>query len=429
MSTKSFGSVVLLAALATNYIHADDNTAPPDLDRAEVLFKAGKFTEAAKICTQAEAKDPKDYRVLVRLGYLAVLSNRLKEAQEWLEKAVALKPEEPRARALLAEVFYRRDDFSKATPLLRALGREPKAKQLEDFKGLKPYDLNGKAATTTIKFVSTDPLPLLRVRVNGSDEVNFFIDTGAAEIVLDPEFAKQVGAKTYGAQTGTFAGGKQADFQNGRINSITLGDSVINNVPVHIQNTRQFSRPVFGGRQVDGIIGTVLLYHYLSTLDYPKGELVLRRNTAEDRERFLASAKEDKSIVVPFWMAGDHFMVAWGRVEQSSPVLLFVDTGLAGGGVALAESVVKEAGIRLLEGQSGEGIGAGGKVNVTPFLVKELSLGDAKERDVRGLNAGPFPLENSMGFRIGGIISHGFFRPYALTFDFTGMRWFLKRND
>jgi hypothetical protein len=40
-------------------------------------------------------------------------------------------------------------------------------------------------------------------------------------------------------------------------------------------------------------------------------------------------------------------MVGWGRVETIPPALLFVDTGLAGAGVKLAESVIKEAGIKL----------------------------------------------------------------------------------
>jgi predicted aspartyl protease len=401
---------------------------PPDPDQANALFKAGKFAEADKIYAQIADHDPKNARAATRLGQIALLSNRLQRAQNWLEKALAINPDEAPAKALLAEVLYRQDDFRKAAPLLRAIGQDARAEKLASFNGVKPYRTDGDAASTSLKFVVTDPLPVVRVKVNGSEEVNFFIDTGAAEVVLDAEFAKQVGAKLFGSQTGSFAGGKKAQYEHGRIDSITLGDFVVKNVPVHVQSTRQFSKPVFGGRQVDGIIGTVLLYHFLSTLDYPKGELMLRRNTKENRERFAAAALADQSIVVPFWMAGDHFIVSWSKVEQSAPVLLFVDTGLAGGGVTLAESVLKEAGIQLREGQSGEGIGGGGKVKVTPFLVRELSLGEAKERNVVGLFTGPFPLENSLGFRIGGIISHGFFRPYALTFDFTGMQLLLLRG-
>ena len=37
----------------------------------------------------------------------------------------------------------------------------------------------------------------------------------------------------------------------------------------------------------------------------------------------------------------------------------------------------------------------------------------------------PPSVEYQHGFRIGGIISHGFFRTYALTFDFEKMRFLL----
>ena len=76
-----------------------------------------------------------------------------------------------------------------------------------------------------------------------------------------------------------------------------------------------------------------------------------------------------------------------------------------------------------------EGVGGGGKVKIIPFRVEELYLGDAKEKNIGAL-FGSFPasLENKDGFRIAGIISHQFFRPYSLTMDFTGMTLYLKRK-
>jgi hypothetical protein len=70
-----------------------------------------------------------------------------------------------------------------------------------------------------------------------------------------------------------------------------------------------------------------------------------RRKTAKNLKQFVA-ASSGKSVAVPVWIAGDHFMVGWGRVETIPPALLFVDTGLAGAGVKLVESVIKEAGSR-----------------------------------------------------------------------------------
>ena len=49
-----------------------------------------------------------------------------------------------------------------------------------------------------VKFVKTDPLPLVNVRVNGGDEVTFFIDTGGSEVTLDTDFAKELGVPQFG---------------------------------------------------------------------------------------------------------------------------------------------------------------------------------------------------------------------------------------
>jgi len=40
----------------------------------------------------------------------------------------------------------------------------------------------------------------------------------------------------------------------------------------------------------------------------------------------------------------------------------------------------------------------------------------------------PGILHGQFGFSIGGLISHTFFRPYALTFDFTAMQLILQRG-
>ncbi|HEY6768564.1 MAG TPA: hypothetical protein VI386_27715, partial [Candidatus Sulfotelmatobacter sp.] len=63
-------------------------------------------------------------------------------------------------------------------------------------------------------------------------------------------------------------------------------------------------------------------------------------------------------------------------------------------------------------------------------MVDHLFLGDARGEKIKGMT-GIFPpsLENAFGFRIAGLISHQFFRPYAVTFDFTAMRLFLEGNE
>jgi hypothetical protein len=52
-------------------------------------------------------------------------------------------------------------------------------------------------------------------------------------------------------------------------------------------------------------------------------------------------------------------------------------------------------------------------------------LGDIQE-DVPDLYDGPFPWENTFGFRLAGMVGHDFFKPYAVTFDFDTMQIFLR---
>ncbi|MHC4696859.1 MAG: hypothetical protein ACYTFA_08965 [Planctomycetota bacterium] len=128
--------------------------------------------------------------------------------------------------------------------------------------------------------------------------------------------------------------------------------------------------------------------------------------------------------------AGTHFMAAWGQANDAEPCLFFPDTGLAGGGFRCPESTIKAAGIDLTGLPAFQGMGGGRPVTVTPFTVKELSLGGAKQSDVPSFfGAFPEEIEYSRGFRIGGIISHVFFRPYALTFDFERMHLLLKPKE
>ncbi|CAG0937075.1 hypothetical protein TFLX_05981 [Thermoflexales bacterium] len=418
-----------------------------NLRAADELFKAAKFIEAEQHYAEVLRIKLDDVHALTRLGAIALLSNRLDDAQKWLTRATELKgsgswsrralggltqrllnPTEQTPEALLGQVFYLRDDYPAAARLLRTTAWKTQAKKLESFSHVRPYSIESQAEIVHIKFSLTDPLPVVQVCVNGSQPVNFFIDTGGAEVIIDTEFAHEIGATQFGAERGFFGGGKIAGFQHGRINSLRLGELSVKHIPVTVMDVRRFSDPVFGGQRVDGIIGTFFLYHFLATLDYPAGELILRRKTAQNLRQLEHTAQTHQQIVVPFWMA-DHYMLAHGTVNGSQPLLFFVDTGLAGAGFTCPHSTLQETGIQLQAGQVVEGSGGGGKVTSTLFEVDELTLGAAKEQQVQGAY-GPFPpqLETAFGFRIGGLISHTFFRPYAFTLDFSGMRYFLERK-
>ena len=404
------------------------------MDSANELFKAGKFADAGNLYAQIAKQNPKDDYALQQLGYVALLANQLNDAKMWLNKAIAAKPDNSEAKIMLAEVFYRRGDFTQAAAILNQIGPSYtsmianygmlNAPKLAAFQGLQPYKLHGRGQVTALKFVTMEVLPVVTVRVNGSSDATFFIDTGGGELLLDNTFAQELGVKSLGSSEGTFSGGQKAEVLNSKVDSLTLGDWTLYNVPVVMLPLRQLSSS-FGVKHLDGCVGTNVLYQFLATLDYPHQQLVLRKKTAKNLKDFEKTARG--SVAVPIWLAGDHFIIGWGQINSTPPALLFVDTGLAGAGVKLGGAMLKAADIKLQEDKAYEGAGGGGNLKIVPYVVPQVSLGEVKEENVAGLYDGPFPWENSYGFYLAGMVGHDFFRSYAVTFDFDHMRIFMQK--
>jgi len=262
------------------------------IQQGDEAFNAGKFADAEKVYGPVAAGEPKNYAPCVRLGEIALLSNRFSEAEKWLKKALEIRADDAMAKTLLAETYYRQDDFEQAAELLKTPGTGEfpgrahflslNYEKMASFKGLTPYELSGPGETVRLKFVRLDPLPLVTVRINGGKEVVFFVDTGGAEIGLDTEFAKELGLPLWASKdVGTFAGGQHIETFHSKIDSVALSVWTVKNVPVQVLGLRALSS-MLGVPRIDGVIGTIFLYHFLSTIDYRAGELVLQKRTAEN---------------------------------------------------------------------------------------------------------------------------------------------------
>ncbi|WGJ13855.1 tetratricopeptide repeat protein [Methylocapsa sp. D3K7] len=125
---------------------------PSEIDSANRFFQLGKFAEAGKVYARMAAQNPKDYSAILQLGRIALLSNQLDDARKWLEKAITMRPAETDPKVMLAEVFYRRDDFQRAAASLSGIDVSTNAliasqyptlnvAKLESFKGQTPYEV------------------------------------------------------------------------------------------------------------------------------------------------------------------------------------------------------------------------------------------------------------------------------------------------
>jgi hypothetical protein len=386
-----------------------------DLKAADELFAAGRFADARQHYLDHPHAGP---RMWARLGQIALLCNRLDEARQWLTQAQG--NEAGVVNTLLAQTYRRAGDLAQAATHLRAIGRHALADVLDDLDGREPYALRFDAEVTRVPFAARTPLPLVPVEVNGVP-AHFLLDTGAGEAMLDAAFALEAGVAARGQEVGTFAGGKTAHVRYGRLSNLRLGDAVLAELPVQIAPLRSLFEPFFADHAVQGIVGIDVLRHFLPTLDYPAGTLVLRRKNS--------APPADDAQWAPFWLAGDYCLVAWGCINRRHPALMFLDSGQAGLAFAAPWSTVQAAGVVLREEEAGEGYGGGGAVPVVPFELAWLSLGPTTACGLCGVYTGRFPLETQFGFRIGGLVAHEFFAPHALSVDFARMRYALHASS
>ena len=379
------------------------------MTRGDELLRRAAFDEAGAWFEDAAAGGSAEARL--KLGEIALLRNDLAEAESHLVKLVPSDDEAIVAERdrFLAEMWTRQDRFGEAAPRERAIGQDARADRAEAIPETGAYLVSG-ADNAVVPFVRTDPLPVLEATVHG-ETAKLFIDTGAWELILDDRFAERVGIRTFGAVRGQFAGGRTADVEVGLADVVSLDSMDVRNVPVHVKAMEPMTRSVLG-EELDGVIGTVFLYHFLSTLDYANG--ALRLEPRGSRPSTVAQA-------VPFWLAGRHFVLAQGEVNGHGPMLFHIDTGLAGGGFLCGPSTIERAGIALDETRAAEGMGGGGPVRVIPVDIEQLALGPVRRGPVQGIFAEAHPSE-AYGLELGGIVSHQFFREGSVAFDFDRMR-------
>ncbi len=399
-----------------------------NLKNAISLFRQGDFAAAKAEFSEIEIELPEDKSLLLYSGYIALLENRLKAAEDYFQKVLARMPGSKSVKALLIDAYYRREDFVNASRLMKSTGRKSHAAKLDYLGTRKAYETISSTNRTELMFIKKDPLPLIKISINNAAPVYFIIDTGGGELILDSKYAGSLGLPEFGTDADIFGGGKRGTFIHSCVESIRLGDFQVKHIPIMLMDLSKFSDRLFDdGLQVKGILGTCIFYHFLTTLDYRNDKIVfeyLNSNSGPERE----NGQEKEGIQqIPFWMAGDHLMLAKGKVNNGNEMLFLVDTGLAASSFTCPKATLNKYGFHLQKNKTGYGFGAGGKLKVIPFDIESLSLGGIQEHKLHGV-FGPFPpsLEHACGFKIGGLISHEFFRNHTVKFDYRSMTLHIK---
>jgi Aspartyl protease len=383
------GAAAVLPLVSEGEARAAVTGADPDQ-----LFQQGWFAAADRGYARLLARDPGDAHAWAQRGYIALLSNRFGDTERFLGRAIKLAPGDTLSLSRLADCYVRQDDYARAAPLLRESGDRIDATLYSAVTGT-PYQISG-ASSTTLPFRTLDPLPTVDAAVNGTI-ASFTLDTGAT-FTISAELARAAGVRPVATVLVNHGSGPVPSYI-GVVDSLRLGQLEVHNIPV-----------LWDDGPAPSVIGTTIFYHFQTTMDYAGRALTLR---------LPGTGRPAGATAAPLWLAPDHFIFSSGRVGRAGPGPVLIDTGGVGLGVVLTGAQAAAAGIAPDYGKPETDLGA----RVYPCTA-DVALGAVVRRDLPGV-VGPIPSPVNFGFDYLGTVSHEYFRPLSVTFDFADMTVFI----
>ena len=413
-------AAVVAGSAASAPLLGEAATAQAGSSDADALFKAGKFEQAGRAYEVILKKDPANLHAARQRGYVGLLSNKFPDAEKYLTIALKLAPDDKQTNRFLADCYTRQDKLSLAAPRWQAAGQETRAKWFAAVRG-ESYQIHGDIAR--VPFQQMDPSPLVEASVNGGPPKRFSFYTGAPWLDISPEAAEEAGLSAVAQQKIDYLDGT-AWMYFGVLDSFKLGGIELRNIPVGWMETDQAS-PVGPS---DGLIGTWVFYHLLTTFDYAGRSLILRRRTPEVARKVRAAAIRAGAKPLPLWLAREQYVHSTGSFAGSGPRVVGVNIGGISECVAVMKGeVAKQLRIRTDYDRPLETFGHSHPTVVYPCYPTEIRLGNADAREVY-CNSAPQMPADEYGFDSLGGFFHSFYKPYNITLDFTDMNVYIARG-
>jgi hypothetical protein len=415
------GAAVVAGAAATTPLLAGAAAAQADSSDADALFKAGKFEQAGRAYEEILKKDPANVNAARQRGYVGLLSNKFPEAEKYLTMALKLAPSDKETNQLLGDCYIRQDKFSLSAPRWQAAGSESRAKWFAAVRG-EAYQIHGDIAR--VPWQQMDPQPLVEASVNGGPPKRFTFYTGEPWLGMSSEVAKEAGLSAVSKQKIDFLDGTKWQYF-GVLDSFKLGDIELRKIPVEWSE----SDPSTPGGPSDGMIGTWVFYHLLTTFDYAGQSLILRPRTPETARKVRADATRAGAKPLPLWLAFDHVCLSSGSIAGSGPRVVAVNVGGTGESVvSMPGETAKQLRVRTDYDRPIETFAHSRPTVTYPCYPKEVRLGDAAATEAYCETDPNMPVLQPYGFDVSADFAHCFYKPYNVTLDFTGMNVYIARG-
>lgn len=404
---------------------------------AKKLFEVGNFNKSQEILSSLTYGVTSPIEVDYLLGKIAYLKGDYSRAEN-LFGFVASKASGPLlmdAQYNLALTYYQTKQYHKADRLTQKLPQaDDLRKTMQAFGNREPLKIHWEGKNKAIiPFLSRDPLPIIPVEINGK-KLNLLIDTGGSTLNLDEDIAKSLGIAPVSSGIGQYAGGKELEVHTGIADSLQLGDIKMTSIPVGLSPIEwdQVDLKTSEVIPIHGILGTNIFQQFLTTMDYPNEQLILRPRTMEGHALLKQDLMQDRSIVeMPFTMAETHLLIGKGSLNGKTDLNFLLDSGLSDpeetSGFLIPDETLQYLGIPMPEAElntSSEGL-AGSGFYVGRLTLDSLKLGDLKEEKQIVALTGVIPQAiyfDAGGFLIDGLVSHLLLRKYKWTIDFDSMK-------
>lgn len=266
-------------------------------DLASMLRKAD-YLRAIEMASVVDARARANPADLSALGSAYLAAGRYDDARQRLRAALDLDPFRATYAQIawsLSQVEYLANNFESSLDwalIARDRGlsiRQWHVDYLRSLVQIPAYRFSGKNSDRLhFKFGRPD-VPRMNVRLNRTREVEGILDSGAVLSIVSQRLAASMPVKALGTTTGTFYGllGEPIPVTFGLIDSVELGEIVVENVPVAIMpdDKMRFLISKREGTQfnMDFLLGSNLLKEFRIELDFNRNHATFTRLTEKDR--------------------------------------------------------------------------------------------------------------------------------------------------
>ena len=309
----------------------------PRLDSLAVAhLRLGDLDEAQRLFTRVVALAPADETAAAGLGKLALFRGSPALAESLLAPVAGRV--EGAAEDLL-DARLRLGHWEAAAALAEEAGQTGRASLLRRLaEPAGAWTIQG-AGTIQIPWIRCWPVPIVKAKLNGQN-VLLAIDTGVADLILDPSAARLCGVTLMPEQMPVLWNGERVAARVALVERIELGGLRIGRIPAAATSLRRWSLEANpDGEHVAGVIGLNLLSRFTPTLDYHKCALVLRPAGAP-------VTADAAAMRIPFELRGERELTVYGSLNGGRRMAMVLQTGMPGCGVGAPPEVFEEVGVQ-----------------------------------------------------------------------------------